>query len=134
MNPAVSIVDQYCFDVYVGSKNIAGTKKGKLDIAPLNHLPLLPSGPGGFDRSWSYKTYPVQKYNFFLYLDILYIIFYKKNNLLLFNILQIQSIIYAIKYILLSRFISKKISFQIDKNWKMITISALIFWSYICSK
>ena len=46
MNPAVSIVDQYCFDVYVGSKNIAGTKKGKLDIAPLNHLPLLPSGPG----------------------------------------------------------------------------------------
>ena len=67
MNPAVSIVDQYCFDVYVGSKNIAGTKKGKLDIAPLNHLPLLPSGPGGFDRSWSYKTYPLQKYNFFLY-------------------------------------------------------------------
>lgn len=80
MNPAVSIVDQYCFDVYVGSKNIAGTKKGKLDIAPLNHLPLLPSGPGGFDRSWSYKTYPVQKYNFFLYLDILYIIFYKKKQ------------------------------------------------------
>lgn len=22
-------------------------KKGKLDIAPLNHIPLLPSGPGG---------------------------------------------------------------------------------------
>src|SRR5450432_735591 len=25
-------------------------------IAPLNHLPLLPSGPGGFSRSWPYKT------------------------------------------------------------------------------
>jgi hypothetical protein len=22
-------------------------------IAPLNRLPLLPSGPGGLDRSWS---------------------------------------------------------------------------------
>ena len=67
MNPAESIVNQYCFVVYVGSINIIGTKKGKLDIAPLNHLPLLPSGPGGFDRSWSYKTYPLQKYNFFEY-------------------------------------------------------------------
>jgi hypothetical protein len=25
-------------------------------IAPLNHLPLLPSGPGRFSRSWSCKT------------------------------------------------------------------------------
>lgn len=66
MNPANSIVSQYCLVVYVGSINIVGTKKGKLDIAPLNHLPLLPSGPGGFDRSWSYKTYPLQKYIFFL--------------------------------------------------------------------
>ena len=40
-------------------------KKGKLDIAPLNRIPLLPSGPGGFCRSWSYKTYPLQKYTFF---------------------------------------------------------------------
>ena len=29
MNPAKSIVNQYCFDVYVGSKNIAKTKNGK---------------------------------------------------------------------------------------------------------
>ena len=79
MNPAVSIVDQYCFDVYVGSKNIAGTKKGKLDIAPLNHLPLLPSGPGGFDRSWSYKTYPLQKYNFFFKTAPKCYIFYQKK-------------------------------------------------------
>ena len=66
-NPAVNIVDQYCFFVYVGSMSIIDIKKGKLDIAPLNHIPLLPSGPGGFCRSWSYKTYPLQKYNFFLY-------------------------------------------------------------------
>jgi hypothetical protein len=26
-------------------------------IAPLNHLPLLPSGPGGFSRSWSCRRY-----------------------------------------------------------------------------
>ena len=79
MNPAKSIVNQYCFDVYVGSKNIVNTKKGKLDIAPLNHLPLLPSGPGGFDRSWSYKTYPLQKYNFFLFTDIMSAIFLQKK-------------------------------------------------------
>lgn len=64
--PAHSIVVMYCLEVYVGSINILQIKKGKLDIAPLNHLPLLPSGPGGFDRSWSYKTYPLQIYNFFL--------------------------------------------------------------------
>lgn len=27
-----------------------------------DRLPLLPSGPGGFSRSWSYKTYPLQMY------------------------------------------------------------------------
>ncbi len=33
------------------------TKKWQVDyIAPLNHLPLLPSGPGGVSRSWSCKT------------------------------------------------------------------------------
>ena len=32
-------------------------KKWQVDyIAPLNHLPLLPSGPGGVSRSWSCKT------------------------------------------------------------------------------
>lgn len=30
-------------------------KDGKPGIAPLNRLPLLPSGPGGFSRSWSYR-------------------------------------------------------------------------------
>ncbi len=30
--------------------------------APLNRLPLLPSDPGGFARSWSYKTCPTQRY------------------------------------------------------------------------
>ena len=35
------------------------TKKGKLTISHrYNHLPLLPSGPGGFNGSWSYRTYP----------------------------------------------------------------------------
>jgi len=29
--------------------------------APLNQLPLLPSDPGGFVRSWSYKTCPTAK-------------------------------------------------------------------------
>ena len=31
-------------------------------ITPLNHLPLLPSGPGGFGGSWLYKTCPLQIY------------------------------------------------------------------------
>ena len=45
-------------------------KKGKLLISHrYNHLPLLSSKPGGFSRSWSYKTYPMQMYNFFLFLQ-----------------------------------------------------------------
>ena len=76
--PAHSIVVMYCLEVYVGSINILQIKKGKLDIAPLNHLPLLPSGPGGFDRSWSYKTYPLQKYNFFLNWEACDQFFFKK--------------------------------------------------------
>ncbi len=76
-NPADNIVSQYCFDVYVGSMSIIDIKKGKLDIAPLNRIPLLPSGPGGFCRSWSYKTYPLQKYNFFLYFKLFFKIFYQ---------------------------------------------------------
>ena len=44
---------------------IAGSEDNKKRqvtyIAPLNHLPLLPSGPGGFSRSWSYKTCPAAK-------------------------------------------------------------------------
>lgn len=37
-------------------------KKGQVThIAPLNHIPLLPSRPGGFCRSWSYKTCPTAK-------------------------------------------------------------------------
>lgn len=37
-------------------------KKGQVThIAPLNHIPLLPSRPGGFCRSWSYKTCPIAK-------------------------------------------------------------------------
>jgi len=32
-------------------------KNGKLLTSHrYDHLPLLPSGPGGFSRSWSYKT------------------------------------------------------------------------------
>ena len=45
-------------------------KKGKLLISHrYNHLPLLSSKPGGFSRSWSYKTYPLQMYIFFLFLQ-----------------------------------------------------------------
>jgi hypothetical protein len=42
----------------------AGRKKvGKLLISHrYNRLPLLPSRSGGVHRSWSYKTYPEQKY------------------------------------------------------------------------
>ncbi len=37
-------------------------KKGKLLISHrYNHIPLLASAPGGFCRSWSYKTYPGAK-------------------------------------------------------------------------
>ena len=35
-------------------------------IAPLDFLPLLRSRPGGFGRSWSYKTYPTAKVMRFL--------------------------------------------------------------------
>jgi len=38
---------------------------GKLLVSHrYDRLPLLPSGPGGFSRSWSYKTYPRQSYQF----------------------------------------------------------------------
>src|SRR5699024_9431420 len=37
-------------------------KKGKLLISHrCDRLPLLASTPGGFSRSWSYKTYPAQR-------------------------------------------------------------------------
>ena len=60
-------VDQYCFLVYVGFIIII-QKKGKLLISHRStiypcYLPIL----GEFDGSWSYKTYPLQKYTFFLY-------------------------------------------------------------------
>ena len=50
MNPAESIVNQYCFVVYVGSNNIAGTKKGKFvshrsTIYPC-YLPVLGDSTG----------------------------------------------------------------------------------------
>ena len=39
---------------------------GKLLISHrYNHLPLLSSDPGGFSRSWSYKTYPSAKVTLF---------------------------------------------------------------------
>ena len=45
-------------------------KKGKLLISHrYNHIPLLDSSPGGVCRSWSYKTYPVQKYKNFISLQ-----------------------------------------------------------------
>jgi len=35
---------------------------GKLSISHrYNHLPLLPSDPGGFNGSWSHRTYPAAK-------------------------------------------------------------------------
>ena len=34
-------------------------------IAPLNQLPLLPSSPGGFEGSWSCRTYPSAKVELF---------------------------------------------------------------------
>ena len=41
-------------------------KKGKLLISHrYNRIPLLNSLPGGFYRSWSYKTYPSAKVTFF---------------------------------------------------------------------
>ena len=33
-------------------------------------VPLLPSGPGGVERSWSCKTYPAQRYVIFAKLHI----------------------------------------------------------------
>lgn len=42
--------------------NTVKLKKGKLLISHrYNRLPLLPSDPGGFGRSQSYKTYPSAK-------------------------------------------------------------------------
>ena len=42
-------------------------KKGKLLISHrYNRIPLLASAPGGFCRSWSYKTYPSAKVEKFL--------------------------------------------------------------------
>jgi len=41
----------------VSASRIWGKKNGKLLTSHrCDHLPLLPSGPGGFSRSWSYKT------------------------------------------------------------------------------
>jgi hypothetical protein len=37
-------------------ENIRHKKWQATHIAPLNHLPLLRSRPGGFNRSWSYET------------------------------------------------------------------------------
>jgi|GEM_PF-6917505 len=42
--------------------NLIGDAREKIGqkrsgIAPLNYLPLLPSGPGGFSRSWSCRRY-----------------------------------------------------------------------------
>jgi hypothetical protein len=43
-----------CFSLKAQGESI---KKGKLLTSHrYDHLPLLPSGPGGFSRSWSYKT------------------------------------------------------------------------------
>jgi len=37
-------------------------KVGKLPVSHrYNHLPLLYSYPGGFNGSWSYRTYPLAK-------------------------------------------------------------------------
>ncbi len=46
-------------------------KMGKLIISHrYDRLPLLPSGPGGFGGSWSYKTYPAQRYVFLIILQL----------------------------------------------------------------
>ena len=46
------------------------TKKGKLFISHrYNQTPLLYSYPGGFNGSWSYKTYPIAKVLLFLKLS-----------------------------------------------------------------
>ena len=54
--------DQEIKKPFMKKWNGLNKKMGKLLISHrYNHLPLLPSGPGGVHRSWSYKTYPVQK-------------------------------------------------------------------------
>ena len=48
------------------SRTATDTKKGKLLISHrYNRIPLLNSLPGGFYRSWSYKTYPNAKVTLF---------------------------------------------------------------------
>ena len=62
----MTVVSQYCLPVYVGSI-IISEKKGKLLISHRSTIyPCCLPALGEFDRSWSYKTYPLQRYDFFL--------------------------------------------------------------------
>ena len=57
--------------------NAVKIKKGKLIISHrYNQTPLLYSYPGGFNGSWSYKTYPIAKVQLFSNIAA---VFLKKN-------------------------------------------------------
>ena len=57
--------DEY-IQTYHGFLLIGKTKKGELLISHrYDHIPLLDSSPGGFCRSWSYKTHPGTKVGIF---------------------------------------------------------------------
>ena len=52
-------------------------KKGKLFISHrYNQTPLLYSYPGGFNGSWSYKTYPIAKVLLFFELARILLLFF----------------------------------------------------------
>ena len=60
----LKLVSLVCPDDFWSCKEIlALKKKGKLAAAHRSTiLSLLPSGPGEFNRSWSYRAYPGQIY------------------------------------------------------------------------
>ena len=46
----------------VGATSVTPKEEGQATrITPLNHVPLLPSGPGGVSGSWLYRTCPSHK-------------------------------------------------------------------------